>query len=60
VVYLSGNAARLPKAVREALVEVVQLKGGGGGTNESGTNEDIQKFLDGLEKSRRFQMECWE
>jgi sulfite reductase alpha subunit-like flavoprotein len=51
-IYLSGNAKRMPVDVSEALEQVFAQFGGL-------SVEDASKYLKTLEKSRRFQQECW-
>lgn len=51
-VYLSGNAKRMPVDVADALVRIFEKFGGL-------DKPDALKYLKQMEKSKRFQQECW-
>ncbi|GAB7346013.1 hypothetical protein MBLNU457_4785t1 [Dothideomycetes sp. NU457] len=50
--YICGSSGNMPKGVRQALVEVLQERGG---RNEA----DAEAYLDDMEKSGRYKQETW-
>ncbi|ORY01302.1 riboflavin synthase domain-like protein [Basidiobolus meristosporus CBS 931.73] len=52
VIFLSGNANRMQKDVNQAFVEIIQSHG-------NMSEAEATSYLNTLEKSRRFQQECW-
>ncbi|KAI9336219.1 hypothetical protein DFJ73DRAFT_850762 [Zopfochytrium polystomum] len=53
--YLSGNAKNIPKSIADALVSIVRELGGPSLASEAAAQELVGE----LEKSRRYQTECW-
>ncbi|KAI8848367.1 hypothetical protein BC829DRAFT_394306 [Chytridium lagenaria] len=51
-VYFSGNAKKIPEDVRTALIDVCEVSG-------NMTNSEAKAYIENMEKSRRFQIECW-
>jgi len=52
IIYVSGNAKRMPIDVREAFRDVIKMEG-------NMSNEDADQYLKQLEKGRRYQVETW-
>ncbi|KAJ3390234.1 NADPH-dependent diflavin oxidoreductase 1 [Entophlyctis sp. JEL0112] len=52
VIFISGHAQRIPKAVRGALIDVFKKVG-------NLSDEESASYLSTLEKTSRFQSECW-
>jgi len=55
-VVVCGSSGRMPQAVREALVEV--LERGGAEGREMG-REEAERYLGGMEREGRFKQETW-
>lgn len=53
-VFIAGNAKRMPDDVRTAIVDVVRSQGG-----SSRTAADAEAYVQQLERSGRYQLECW-
>lgn len=51
-VYVAGNSKMMPEQVKEALMEVCISEGGL-------SKDDAERLLLQMEKSRRYQIECW-
>jgi len=51
-IYICGSSGNMPKGVRQALVDVLQERGG---QNE----EEAQSYLDDMERSGRYKQETW-
>lgn len=51
-VYVAGNSKMMPDQVKEALMEVCVSEGGL-------SKEDAEKLLQQMEKTKRYQIECW-
>jgi sulfite reductase alpha subunit-like flavoprotein len=52
MVYICGSSGKMPQAVREALIEVFQQKGGM-------VREDAEGYLGKMEKEGRYKQETW-
>lgn len=52
IVYICGSSGKMPQAIREALIEVLQ----GEGNME---REDAEKYLLAMEKGGRYKQETW-
>lgn len=52
VIYVSGSANRMPKDVREAFQEIIQKEG-------NLNAEESTKFLEHLEKNKKYLVETW-
>lgn len=50
-VFVAGNAKQMPQAVRRSFVEVL-IKNGM-------TEDDANNFIEKMEKTNRYQTECW-
>lgn len=53
-IYVCGSSGNMPKAVREAFVEVLVEQGGG-----KMSREDAEAYLDTMEKEGRYKQETW-
>lgn len=53
-IYVCGSSGNMPKAVREAFVEVLVEQGGG-----KMSREDAEAYLDTMEKDGRYKQETW-
>jgi len=51
-VYVCGSSGNMPKGVRQALVEILQERGGH-------SEENAEAYLDRMEKAGRYKQETW-
>lgn len=51
-VFVAGNSKMMPDQVKEALVEVCVGSG-------NMCKEDAERFLEEMEKKKKYQVECW-
>lgn len=51
-VYVAGNSKMMPEQVKEALVQVCLQKG-------DMSRENAERLLLQMEKTKRYQIECW-
>ncbi|KAJ2635305.1 NAPDH-dependent diflavin reductase, partial [Coemansia sp. RSA 1694] len=53
VIFVSGNANRMPDDVRQAFIDVVATN------NPQMSIDDAKNYIQAMEKDRRYQEECW-
>lgn len=51
-IFVAGNSKMMPQQVRDAFIDVCVNKG-------EITKEEASMFLDRMEKTNRYQTECW-